>query len=169
MKYLACLFLALFLAAPAARAEAPDAFETELIRLINIVRTQYKRPPLQTDAYLMEVARVWARHMAKNDDLSHRKNMGLVMAKAGYAGMNENLYFMTYPLEAQRVVDGWMNSPGHKKNLLAPDMELIGVGYAFDSKGAKYIVFNGALKAAPKAVPVQPEPAIIFSNGVQLK
>jgi len=98
----------------------------------------------------MEVAQVWAREIAKNDTLAHRKNLGLVMEKGTYAGINENLYFTTYPLTAESTVLAWMNSSGHRKNLLTERMTLVGVGYALNAKGAKYVVFNSAVKALPQ-------------------
>lgn len=132
-----------------------DEFETELIRQINVERGKQKLAPLQPDPYLMEVARVWARDMVKKDKLAHRQNMGLIMEKAGYEGLNENLYYTTFPLTADSTVNAWMNSSGHLKNLLTARMTLVGVGYAQDAKGAKYVVFNSAVKAPPpKAVAV---------------
>jgi uncharacterized protein YkwD len=31
---------------------------------------------------------------------------------------------------APEVVDGWMNSPGHRKNILSRDVSQIGIGFA---------------------------------------
>lgn len=139
-----CVFFALL-----AFSSHADEFETELIRRINVERGKQQLAPLQTDAYLMEVARVWARDMVKKDKLAHRRNMGLIMEKAGYAGLNENLYYTTFPLTAESTVTAWMNSSGHRKNLLAARMTLVGVGYALTANGAKYVVFNSAVKAPP--------------------
>jgi hypothetical protein len=84
--------------------------------------------------------------------------------------MNENLYYTTFPLTAAGTVEAWMNSSGHRKNLLTPGMTLVGVGYALDVKGAKYVVFNSAVKAVPKAIPVpKPETSGSIFPGLQLK
>ena len=32
----------------------------------------------------------------------------------------------------ERVVDAWMNSPGHRANILNPSYTMIGVGYVYD-------------------------------------
>lgn len=38
----------------------------------------------------------------------------------------------------QNVMDSWMNSPGHRKNILNPDFEYIGVGLA---RGGSYGIY----------------------------
>jgi uncharacterized protein YkwD len=38
------------------------------------------------------------------------------------------------PMTAREVVDGWLHSPGHKKNIEG-DFKLTGIGYAADKKG----------------------------------
>ena len=40
----------------------------------------------------------------------------------------------------ESVMDGWMNSPGHKANIMSPDFTEIGVGYVTDSRGTGYWV-----------------------------
>lgn len=147
MKVLPCLFLLCFMLLPA--IAQTDPFKADLIRQINLERAKEKLSPLQPDPYLMEVARLWASDMAKKDKLAHRKNMGLIMEKAGYAGLNENLYFTTFTLQPNTIVEAWLNSSGHRKNLLAPRMTLVGIGYARSGNGAHYVVFNSAVKTPP--------------------
>jgi len=36
------------------------------------------------------------------------------------------------------VVDAWMNSPGHRANILSPNFSKIGVGYVTNSSGRPY-------------------------------
>ncbi|GEM_PF-4154373 len=40
---------------------------------------------------------------------------------------------------AKNMVNGWMNSPGHRENILTPELEEIGVGIAIDSKNLLFI------------------------------
>ena len=49
-----------------------------------------------------------------------------------YRTAGENIA-MGYPTP-QSVVDGWMNSEGHRKNILNPAFTVIGVGYVSDGK-----------------------------------
>jgi len=43
---------------------------------------------------------------------------------------------------ANEIVEGWMNSPGHRKNILAPDFEKLGVGVSIGDDGAVYATQN---------------------------
>jgi uncharacterized protein YkwD len=43
---------------------------------------------------------------------------------------------------ANEIVEGWMNSPGHRKNILTPDFEKLGVGVSIGSDGAVYAAQN---------------------------
>ena len=46
-----------------------------------------------------------------------------------FSAAAENIYYDDYSnRSASRAVDGWMNSPGHRKNILTPDFTHIGVG-----------------------------------------
>ena len=43
---------------------------------------------------------------------------------------------------ANEIVEGWMNSPGHRKNILAPNFEKLGVGVSISDDGAVYATQN---------------------------
>jgi uncharacterized protein YkwD len=49
-----------------------------------------------------------------------------------------------YTLEqlAQEIVQGWMNSPGHRKNILTPHWQNEGIGISFALDGAVYVTQN---------------------------
>ena len=107
--------------------------EKELITLINQQRAQNGLPPLQTSDALCRAARRHSDDMARNNFMSHTGSDGSSpwdrMADAGYyprAG-GENVG-AGYPTPAN-MVSGWMNSPGHRANILGNYCDL-GVGYA---------------------------------------
>ena len=43
---------------------------------------------------------------------------------------------------AERAVTGWMNSPGHRQNILTPRYEIEGIGVAFSADNKIYITEN---------------------------
>jgi len=43
---------------------------------------------------------------------------------------------------ANEIVEGWMNSPGHRKNILTPDFEKLGVGVSIGDDGGVYATQN---------------------------
>jgi uncharacterized YkwD family protein/spore coat assembly protein SafA len=109
------------------------AKETEVVRLVNEIRKSYGLNPLTENWELSRVARFKSEDMRDKRYFSHHsptygspfemmKNFGI---KYRYAGEN---IAMGYPT-AKAVVDGWMNSPGHRANILNRNFTSIGVGY----------------------------------------
>lgn len=107
--------------------------EQEVIRLVNIIRTENGLQALKPHKKLDEVARMKAKDLVENKYFSHESpthGSPFNMMKANgirfqYAG--ENLAMgQTYALQ---VVIDWMNSPSHKANILHSHYEHISVIY----------------------------------------
>ncbi|NWG35915.1 MAG: hypothetical protein HXY42_15910, partial [Chloroflexi bacterium] len=117
------------------------AFETRVLELINIERTKVGAPPLQSQSQLSTAARLHSADMACNDFFSHTGSDGASLstrvARQGYSGsyLGENIA-AGYPTP-ESVMDGWMNSPGHKANILNTNYTEVGVGYVYWS-GSTY-------------------------------
>lgn len=109
------------------------SFEREVIRLVNEIRVQNGLKPLTEHWELSRVARYKSQDMADNRYFSHTsptygspfqmiKAFGLPFRTAG-----ENIaYGQRTP---QAVVNAWMNSSGHRANILNASYTQIGVGY----------------------------------------
>lgn len=108
-------------------------FEKEVVRLVNAIRTQNGLRSLTYDWELSRVARYKSQDMKDNKYFSHTspvygspfqmmKSFGITYRSAG-----ENIArgYAT----PQAVVDGWMNSSGHRANILNASFTRIGVGY----------------------------------------
>jgi uncharacterized protein YkwD len=128
--------------APAAPfAQVQQSFASDVIRLTNQQRANYGLPALTPNAQLTAAATAHAQTMARVGTLCHQAGgttlSGRVSA-AGYSygacGENIAYNYDTGP----SVVQGWMNSPGHRANILNPTYRHIGVGYARDSQGHLY-------------------------------
>lgn len=110
------------------------SFEREVIRLVNEIRVQNGLKPLTEHWELSRVARYKSQDMVDNRYFSHTsptygspfqmiKAFGLSFRTAG-----ENIaYGQRTP---QAVVNAWMNSSGHRANILNASYTQIGVGYA---------------------------------------
>lgn len=117
-------------------------FENQVINLTNAERQKQGLPPLTADWQLSRVARYKAMDMRDNGYFSHTsptygspftmiKDFGL-----SYTAAAENIAEgQTTP---QAVVTAWMNSPGHRANILSTQYTIIGVGYA---QGGSYGVY----------------------------
>ncbi|MBQ8397832.1 MAG: SafA/ExsA family spore coat assembly protein [Clostridia bacterium] len=112
---------------------AVTAYEQEVIRLVNEIRAENGLKPLTYDWELSRVARYKSQDMKDNRYFSHTspvygspfqmmKSFGLTYRTAG-----ENIAkgYAT----PQAVVNGWMNSSGHRANILNASFTRIGVGY----------------------------------------
>ena len=108
-------------------------FEGEVVRLINEIRVNNGLKPLTEDWQLSRVARYKAQDMKDLGYFSHTsptygspfemmKSFGISYRTAG-----ENIAKGYSTPKA--VVDAWMNSPGHRANILNSSYTHIGVGY----------------------------------------
>ncbi|MBO5345393.1 MAG: hypothetical protein J6A44_00625 [Paludibacteraceae bacterium] len=108
-----------------------ETFEAEVLRLVNIERTQRGLAPLKVHEDLQVTARIKAGEMYKYEYYGHGSLPGLpdeVVKR--YYNIGENIAMgQTTPKE---VVRDWMNSPGHRENILDSSYVYIGVGYCKD-------------------------------------
>ena len=109
------------------------AFENEVIRLVNEIRVQNGLQALSADWELSRVARYKSQDMVDNRYFSHTSptyGTPFQMIRAfglSYRSAGENIaYGYATP---QAVVNAWMNSSGHRANILNASYTRIGVGY----------------------------------------
>ncbi|MCT4563143.1 MAG: SafA/ExsA family spore coat assembly protein [Maledivibacter sp.] len=118
------------------------AIEKEVVRLTNIQRQNYGLPPLKHNWQLSRVARYKSDDMRNKGYFSHTSptygspfkmitDFGIRYSTAG-----ENIAMGQRT--AQDVVTGWMNSSGHRANILSKNFTEIGVGYSKNSSGRTY-------------------------------
>lgn len=104
----------------------------EVIRLTNAARADNGLPPLAKQSQLTSAAQKHAADMGANDYFDHTGQDGSSpsdrAAREGYIGASGENIAAGQPTP-QIVVTGWMNSPGHRANILNPDYTIIGVGY----------------------------------------
>ena len=111
-----------------------EADALEIIRLTNEEREKNGLEPLETDEDLMSLAQVRAEEIAQK--YSHERPDGTHVAKE-YPGCGENIGGRT---SAQRQVYYWMQSEGHRANILRKSFHTIGVGCWQDENGSLFWV-----------------------------
>ncbi len=113
--------------------------EEEVVQLVNQERAKYGLKPLTSNWEVARVARYKSQDMINKNYFDHNsptygtpfqmmKNFGITYKTAG-----ENI--AAGQTTAQAVVKAWMNSEGHRKNILSSSYTQIGVGYV---KGGSY-------------------------------
>lgn len=120
--------------APAPSADTANlSYEQKVVALVNDQRAANGLKPLTLNEKLSDVARAKSQDMHDKKYFSHTsptygspfdmmKTFGISYRAAG-----ENIAMGYATPEA--VVDGWMNSPGHRANILNASFTQIGVGY----------------------------------------
>ena len=108
-----------------------DAHAAEVVRLVNAERAKAGLSALRMDAGVTAAAQVRAREIVST--FSHTRPDGrkcfTALEEAGvrYRGAGENIAY-GQP-SAAAVVNAWMNSPGHRANILNANFTTIGVGH----------------------------------------
>lgn len=114
-------------------SQAVRAYEQEVVRLVNAQRAQNGLKPLAENWELSRVARYKSADMASRRYFSHEsptygspyqmmRSFGISFRSAG-----ENIAYGQRTPAA--VVNAWMNSSGHRANILSSSYTQIGVGY----------------------------------------
>ncbi|WAA13162.1 CAP domain-containing protein [Fervidibacillus halotolerans] len=110
-----------------------NEFEREVVRLTNVERDKQGLSNLQVDPSLSYVAKKKSEDMVNNKYFSHTSPVyGSFFDLLDHFGIDytyagENLAY-GFPTPEQ-VVSAWMNSEGHRKNILNPKYTHIGIGY----------------------------------------
>ncbi|TDC84077.1 CAP domain-containing protein [Actinomadura sp. 7K507] len=107
--------------------------EAAAVSLTNAERAKAGCPALRVDQRLVIAARKHSADMAANDYFSHTSQNGESpwkrMEDAGYPSPGAENIAKGHQTAAA-VVKGWMDSPGHRANILNCDLRAIGVGRA---------------------------------------
>lgn len=118
---------------PAATTGSVNEFEKKVFELVNQERAKAGLKALQLDTELSEVARAKSADMKNKGYFSHQsptygspfdmmKQFGITYKTAG-----ENI--AKGQKTPEEVMKAWMNSDGHRKNIMSADFTHIGVGY----------------------------------------
>jgi uncharacterized YkwD family protein len=120
-------------AAPATTAPSTSNYEQKVAELVNIERQKNGLAPLTLDSAISNVARIKSKDMADNNYFAHQSptygSAGNMLTQFGikWSAWGENI--AAGQRTPEEVVRAWMNSEGHRANILSPNFSRIGVGY----------------------------------------
>jgi uncharacterized protein YkwD len=126
---------------PNESAVSPSTVESQVVALTNQQRAAHGCGALRVDGRLVAAARAHSTDMVTHNFFSHTGSDGSTFvtraARAGYANASaENIAWGWRT--AQIVVDQWMNSPGHRANILNCANVAVGVGLVTKADGTPY-------------------------------
>ncbi len=114
-----------------------STFESQVLTLLNQERTNRGIPALKSNTKLRNAALGHTQDMACNNFIGHLGSDGsdpgdrITAAGYDYSTWGENVAAgYTSP---SSVVDAWMDSTGHRANILNPSFTEIGIGYVYNS------------------------------------
>jgi len=138
--------------------------EKLLLEGTNDFRKAEKRGGLKSNKQLAAAARAFAEFMASNDKFGHEadgREPSARVKEQGYdfCAMSENIAyqyssrgFATDDLAA-KLLEGWKDSPGHRKNMLDADVLEAGMGVAHSKTSGKYYAVQ--LFGRPKSAAIK--------------
>jgi len=123
-----------------ARELTDEQIAYQLLELVNRERAANKLPPLRLHPQLQAASHWMAQDMATNEYLDHTDHEGrelegrlAAFEYREYQAVGENVA-AGQPTAAE-VMANWMESPGHRSNILNPDFCEIGIGHVQNSAG----------------------------------
>ena len=122
--------------------ESVHQYVTEILNLVNTERAKVGLSALALDMNITAAANVRAKEIKQS--FSHTRpdgsNFSTALKEQGvsYRGSGENIAWGQKSPE--QVMNGWMNSDGHRANILNKNFKSMGVGYYQDENGVNYWV-----------------------------
>ena len=114
-----------------------NAVEARLAALINNARTSRGLPALTVAAGTTDFARAWALNQASRNLLYHNPNLAHV-ARYGSGDWRAVAENVGRGWDADSLFQAYMNSPGHRANILDTDMRYLGIGWVERPDGSGY-------------------------------
>jgi uncharacterized protein YkwD len=129
---------------PTTTTPSSSSVATDIVRYTNEHRARNGLPAFVSSPRLMQAAQLHAQQMAQYQRMDH------AISGAQYPTLQSRLEAVSYPYRnaaenvgwnsqsAQSAVTGWMNSPGHRANILDPALSEIGAAMVRSAKGEPY-------------------------------
>lgn len=125
-----------------------NAVEDEVLRLCNIEREKQGLAPLVMEEKLRGIARIKSAEMLEHNFFDHNSpisgspsNLMKINGYTNWTASGENIQMSQgrakSSVTASYIVEQWMNSPGHRANILSKEFKKIGVGIVFRDSDLK--------------------------------
>ncbi len=125
---------------PVTPSDSQTGFQADILRIVNDRRREAGVPELSGNAMLNQAAQIRASELP--DNFSHTRPDGQscfsVFDELGISAMAKGENIAAGQQTADEVMNAWMNSEGHRKNILNPDYTSLGVGLVQTSSGYNY-------------------------------
>ena len=133
--------------------------EKQLLQQLNESRKEAGLPPLEWDERLADAARLHSKKMADSSQLGHvLPGEPAVADRIAATGIrfNRSAENVGYNSDFDDIQRAWMESPGHRENILNPNYTVVGIGVAKSDDGLYYATQDFA-HAVPQRTAAQAE------------
>ncbi|NRQ50467.1 CAP domain-containing protein [Aeromicrobium stalagmiti] len=138
LRVVAIAALLLLVSITPASAVSSSTYETQVIDRTNTYRVAHDKVKVKAHSCVDRWAEGQARWMAARGTLEHRKGrMEKILKDCNLTGVSENIA-MGFS-SGNKTVNAWMDSSGHRRNILATKMRYVGVGAVKDSDGVWWV------------------------------
>jgi hypothetical protein len=142
------------LANPAPAGAADGGAEAQFVARINSIRASKGVGPLAVYGELQGIARSWSDQMVANGGISHNPNYANQVS-ADWRKLGENVGVGS---DVNTLMNAFINSPAHYKNIVDPEYNYIGVGVSYDASGRMYTTHD-FMRMDDASAPSNPDPS----------
>lgn len=129
---------------PAQVSQQGATYADTVLTKVNELRAGLGLQPVTRFQELDVVAQEWSEHQAGTSTMGHRPDFTSAYP-SGWTTGSENVAWRTDGGDVGALIfDQWLNSPGHYQNMVNPDVNSIGIGFAQTSDGRWYATQNFA-------------------------
>lgn len=120
-----------------AQAQTPEAtYQKQVFSSTNQQRERHDRVKFRHQKCVQKYAVRQAKRMARQDRMYHQ-DLGPILRDCGLSMVGENVAY-GYSTGRTVVNNGWMQSEGHRRNILNPQFRLLGAGARKSADGTWY-------------------------------
>lgn len=124
--------------APAPASSGMNAYASRLLTLTNQARAQAGLGPVKASGCAQPVANRWASQMSAEQRMYHQDMNNIGNACSGWRSVGENVAYGN--VSADAMFQMWMNSSGHRDNILRAGFTAVGIGAVQDASGVWWAV-----------------------------
>lgn len=134
---------------PSSGVDAASSAETKMRQLINRERTERGRKALAMNDILVGIARRHSKDMAADRRIYHNPNLGYALRFSNPSAWGENV---GHGASVPSLHNLFMHSAPHRKNILKPEFDRVGVGIV-ERDGTLYVTVVFVAVAASRTAP----------------
>jgi uncharacterized protein YkwD len=129
---------------PTTGPDPDNPYQNMLLQAMNQDRAANGLPRLTWSPKLSVLAMDWANQMARDNTLYHQ-NLSAVLQRSDYTEfwtLGENILVGPAGMPISQMESVWMNSPGHRANILSSNYNVVGLAFVNGSDGRLWVAVD---------------------------